>query len=166
MNLLQIKSRLSKLKSVSSTSLDWGQLIAVVMSAEAAWRMGILERRDEHYCKYWWKLLPGIGNQNSPGLGSILGDALQFPKPLLYQRSLKGGFECPRHLCSQLTVTVFPLEKTEHICLKASPFLRTLLILLLLELFNHFLQNQHGKMNEVCEWKDGLEGIDLSRVLL
>lgn len=89
MNLLQIKFDMSKLKSVSSIGLDWGQLIAVARSDEVARKMGILERRSERYCKYWWKSLPGAGDQNSPGLGSILSDALQFPEPLSNQRSLK-----------------------------------------------------------------------------
>lgn len=61
MNLLQIKSDLSKLNSVSSTVLDLGQLIAVMIkSREVACRMGILEQRNEQRCKCWRKSLPGV----------------------------------------------------------------------------------------------------------
>lgn len=89
-NLLQIKSDLSKLNSVSSTVLDLGRLTAVmVKSREVACRMGILEQRNEHSCKYWRKSLPGVCSQNSPGLGFILSNVLKFPKPLLNQHILK-----------------------------------------------------------------------------
>lgn len=50
MALLQIKSDLSMLHSVSSTVLDLGQLITVMIkSREVACRMGILEQRNEYW---------------------------------------------------------------------------------------------------------------------
>lgn len=89
-NLLQMKSELSKLNSVSSTVLDLGQLIPVMIKSRGvACRMGILKQRNERYCKYWRKSLPGLCSQNSTGLGSILNKVLTIPKPLLNQHILK-----------------------------------------------------------------------------
>lgn len=80
LNLLQIKCDFTKLNSVSSTVLDLGQLIAaMIKSVEVACRMGELEQRNGHCCK-WRESLPGKCNQNSSGLESILKNVLKLLK--------------------------------------------------------------------------------------